>query len=186
MKKAIALLLALVLTIPFMALYANAGVGIQRCITWKLRPFPPNATKQEKDECYIAYYLQEGDPIVPPDVVPTYSKDGVEYLFLGWKLATLQDSKNYNNDPSLGFTPATYVQEELLTVMPADEVSYNAIFYKPFRGDLNYDGLVSISDVTVLLNRLAEQEQSTAGIYDIDESGIVSITDVTALLGMLT
>ena len=52
------------------------------------------------------------------------------------------------------------------------------------KGDLNGDKLISISDVTALLDYLSA-DNAYDFAYDIDDNGSVSISDVTALLDYL-
>jgi hypothetical protein len=55
------------------------------------------------------------------------------------------------------------------------------------RGDVNGDNLVTISDVTALINYLLNGDASNINIdaADCNESGNVSIADVTALINFL-
>lgn len=187
MKKLISLLLVLILCVPFVALFAHADpMPVQCCITWKYFPTQKSDSREIIKSSYIAEMHYSGDEIPWPERIPEYSRDGVDYIFIGWKLAELQDIKNYWDDPSLGFTPATFEQEELLTIMPNTDVNYLALYYKPLRGDLNFDGLINITDVTILLNHLSSQDAADNAAFDIDESGASSISDVTALLDLLS
>ena len=50
-------------------------------------------------------------------------------------------------------------------------------------GDVNLDGLVSIADVTILIDQLLSRTPGTNS--DVNEDGNVSISDVTVLIDML-
>lgn len=55
-------------------------------------------------------------------------------------------------------------------------------FYKP--GDVNYNGVVDINDLTALINMLMKEELMI-GTGDVNKDGVVSILDVTALIEIL-
>ena len=61
----------------------------------------------------------------------------------------------------------------------------NAHGYQP--GDVNHDGVITIKDVTLLINYLLTEDASTvcAICADVNEDGVVSIKDVTVLINML-
>ena len=52
-------------------------------------------------------------------------------------------------------------------------------------GDVNHDGIVNISDVTVLINRLLSGNGGCEICSDVNGDGHVAISDVTALINML-
>ena len=186
MKKTLSLLLAVALIVPFCALFAHAdSMPVQCCITWKLFPTQKTDTRDYIKSSYIAEMHFPGDDIAPPDVIPKYSRDGIDYIFIGWKLASLQEIKSYWNDPTLGYTPATFKQEELIDIMPSDDVNYLAVYYHGIPGDLDLNGTVNVADVTALLDYLSRQVSLSNSWYDIDRSGVASVSDVTTLLGML-
>lgn len=70
-----------------------------------------------------------------------------------------------------------------LTVKDVFGQSVKQSYTVGLKGDLNNDGILSIADVTTLLNGLQNQNSSAA--YDLTGDGIVSIQDVTACLLLL-
>ena len=57
----------------------------------------------------------------------------------------------------------------------------------PLRGDVNGDGSVTIKDVTVLINYLLTEDESTINraTADVNDDGALTITDVTLLINYL-
>ncbi|MBQ8214648.1 MAG: dockerin type I repeat-containing protein [Clostridia bacterium] len=55
----------------------------------------------------------------------------------------------------------------------------------PELGDVDADGKISISDITCLLNYLADTTQTPIGDPDINRDSVVTISDVTELLNIL-
>ena len=55
------------------------------------------------------------------------------------------------------------------------------------QGDINGDNVISIMDVTQLLQKLASTEPlSSLGVLDVNKDGILSIMDVTTLLQIIS
>lgn len=53
------------------------------------------------------------------------------------------------------------------------------------RGDVNHDGMVSISDVTALIDRLLSGVGGCEICGDVNADGLLNISDVTALIDSL-
>jgi hypothetical protein len=76
-------------------------------------------------------------------------------------------------------------------IMPEHEVTINATFGKTtpdfMRGDVNDDGLVSIIDVTALIDYLLSDDASSINLdaADCSQDGFVSIIDATRLIDYL-
>ena len=74
--------------------------------------------------------------------------------------------------------------------MPESDVTISAAMEQPagpefILGDVNGDGIVSIADVTTLIDYLLDNDAMAPVEADIDQSGTVSIKDVTDLIDML-
>ena len=67
------------------------------------------------------------------------------------------------------------------------ETSFTVVVTRAFRGDVNMDGKVNISDVTDLIDYLLSGNADGVNLWaaDVDGSGNISITDVTALINNL-
>lgn len=79
----------------------------------------------------------------------------------------------------------TMVSEGVYTfVMPASKVKVMADFAPIMIGDVDNNGVVNISDVTALINRLLKGDPYHERA-DIDRDGMVRITDVTALISLV-
>ncbi len=67
------------------------------------------------------------------------------------------------------------------------ETSFTVVVTRAFRGDVNMDGKVNISDVTDLIDYLLSGDADGVNLWaaDVDGSGNISITDVTALINNL-
>ena len=79
-----------------------------------------------------------------------------------------------------------HVTREYTVVVGTDDVTQDVEIY--LKGDADGDGIVSISDVTALLDYLADSANVPAcgedGL-DVDGDETVNISDVTALLDIL-
>ena len=53
-------------------------------------------------------------------------------------------------------------------------------------GDINGDGILSVTDVTALLRFLSGDRKSVSGITDVDGNGSTTISDVTRLLELIS
>lgn len=53
-------------------------------------------------------------------------------------------------------------------------------------GDANKDGVVDLTDVAVLLDKITDNESVDLAIGDINGDGVVDMTDVSTLLDTLT
>ena len=53
-------------------------------------------------------------------------------------------------------------------------------------GDLNHDGIVNITDVTILINAVLGDNEVCPLCADFNGDGVINITDVTNMLGYLS
>ena len=53
------------------------------------------------------------------------------------------------------------------------------------KGDINADGIVNVSDVTALVNKILGEAEYTDAVCDIDGNGTVNVSDVTALVNLI-
>ena len=64
------------------------------------------------------------------------------------------------------------------------ETVYNAIPAEN-KGDINGDGVVNVSDVTVLINKILGLSDYSNTACDINGDGVVNVSDVTDLINMI-
>ncbi|MDY5360830.1 MAG: dockerin type I repeat-containing protein, partial [Sodaliphilus sp.] len=64
------------------------------------------------------------------------------------------------------------------------ETVYNAI-PEDKKGDINGDGVVNVSDVTALINKILTLADYPDAVCDINGDGEVNVSDVTALINMI-
>ena len=122
-----------------------------------------------------------------------YSKDGETFYELGRVLpddpydqaagyiltADHTDTRYLRIRAAFGSANDTLDLSEIKVFVPIDALP----------GDVNGDGEVNITDVTTLLDCLADSENVPGGgadAADVDGNGTINITDVTALLDMLS
>lgn len=53
------------------------------------------------------------------------------------------------------------------------------------KGDVNGDGVVNVSDVTALINRILGTATYSDAVCDINADGVVNVSDVTALINLI-
>ena len=73
--------------------------------------------------------------------------------------------------------------------MYSDMVLYTAVQSEgpaPEVGDINGDGVITIEDVTLLLDFIAFPGETDQTLYDVDGNGTVNVDDVTALLDVIS
>ena len=58
-------------------------------------------------------------------------------------------------------------------------------YVKAIPGDVNADGMVNVSDVTALVNRILGDNTYSDAVCDISADGVVNVSDVTALVNMI-
>ena len=52
-------------------------------------------------------------------------------------------------------------------------------------GDVNGDGVVNVSDVTALVNRILGDTTYSDAVCDINADGVINVSDVTALVNII-
>ena len=65
------------------------------------------------------------------------------------------------------------------------ETVYNAVEEKAKFGDINGDGVVNVSDVTVLINVILGNEAGELSVCDLNADGQINVSDVTTLINMI-
>ena len=65
------------------------------------------------------------------------------------------------------------------------ETVYNAVEEKAIPGDINADGVLDVSDVTVLINVILGNEPGEPSVCDLDADSQVNVSDVTTLINMI-
>ena len=58
-------------------------------------------------------------------------------------------------------------------------------YVKAIPGDVNADGMVNVSDVTALVNRILGDTTYSDAVCDISADGVVNVSDVTALVNLI-
>ena len=58
-------------------------------------------------------------------------------------------------------------------------------WYEGLKGDVNGDGVVNVSDVTALINKILGTASYSDSVCDIDGNGTVNVSDVTALINLI-
>ncbi|MDO4972525.1 MAG: calycin-like domain-containing protein [Bacteroidales bacterium] len=53
------------------------------------------------------------------------------------------------------------------------------------KGDVDQNGVVDVTDVTVLINMILNSEAEASSVADVDENGVVDVTDVTTLISLI-
>ena len=53
------------------------------------------------------------------------------------------------------------------------------------KGDINGDGVVNVSDVTALINKILGTSTYSDATCDINADGVVNVSDVTALINII-
>jgi hypothetical protein len=90
--------------------------------------------------------------------------------------------------PAYIMVPTTKVSENIYTfVMPASKVKVMADFAPVLMGDVDNNGVVNITDVTVLIDYLLSSDATGINLTaaDCNRDGNVSISDVTTLIDNL-
>jgi hypothetical protein len=90
--------------------------------------------------------------------------------------------------PAYIMVPTTKVSENIYTfVMPASKVKVMADFAPVLMGDVDNNGDVNITDVTVLIDYLLSGDATGINLVaaDYNKDGSVTIADVTALIDYL-
>ena len=72
-------------------------------------------------------------------------------------------------------------------ISPNPCTSYTKVhFYVPIPGDMNHDGLLNLTDVTLLINALVKgAPASLPPVADVNGDGEMNVTDVTALINLI-
>ena len=52
-------------------------------------------------------------------------------------------------------------------------------------GDVNADGVVNVSDVTALVNKILQSADTFESVCDVNADGVVNVSDVTALVNII-
>ena len=76
-----------------------------------------------------------------------------------------------------GFVAKYKEQLQLIPVEVKDEAA--------IVGDINGDGIVNVSDVTCLVNKILGEAEYSDSICDINGDGVVNVSDVTALVNLI-
>ena len=104
-------------------------------------------------------------------------------------------STNYYNTPSNVFSENIYYQANLYAPREAVDDYSGAYMWRDFTnivgadfvdtGDLDGDGIISINDVTMVIDLIAHGGAEDIPEADINGDGVVTIADVTALIDMI-
>ena len=179
--------MAIVTLLSCLCVFAHAdGIEVKHCVTWKFFPTFPDDSREYIRSSYYAEYVKQGEIPVPPDKTPTYDDSTYFYHFLGWKRLYAEDIEPYRQDPSMGFTPSTFVQEPFEPMANSDVV-YAAVYGMSLKKyAINDDTYIDISDVSMLLSILAGKEYEHVGPgVDANGDGITSIIDATVIIAYL-
>lgn len=89
-----------------------------------------------------------------------------------------------NNCAYYGLNAYSGWEEGFVDFLPMVTFSYNVIEVPPAPGDANNDGIVNVTDVTVLISAMLNEDYSGINTTnaDMNGDGIVNITDVTTLI----
>ncbi len=69
---------------------------------------------------------------------------------------------------------------------PDDTGSPGYFTPNPLKGDLNYDGLISVTDITILVNIILGIEENIGNTEcDINEDGFCSVSDISSLVNLV-
>ena len=66
-----------------------------------------------------------------------------------------------------------------------DIISFGVDIYSQATGDINGDGVVNVSDVTALINKILGSSTYSNAVCDINGDGEINVSDVTALINMI-
>ncbi len=86
--------------------------------------------------------------------------------------------------PSSHFFTANCAPYLKLTSAQAGDTNEIAIDFGGLLGDVNADGIVNVSDVTALVNKILGTADYSDSVCDIDGNGTVNVSDVTALVNL--
>ena len=92
------------------------------------------------------------------------------------------DGKSYYVRARYAYGTAGSTTVSYTDYSPVRQFTYSAA---PLLGDINGDGVVNVSDVTALINRILGTADYSDTVCDINADGTVNVSDVTALINMI-
>ena len=149
----------------------------------------------------IQHVVQNWEAFSPPDVVtfnrPRFSGSTFSHLAPGPDVATVDDSISFEGNNSYRFKfrfvdndPSRWVRlttafapnqpNPIIHFSPIGAISFRMRGFTTCSADLNYDGIVDVSDLLMLLEAWGPAPNHEA---DLDGSGGVDVSDLLQLLG---
>ena len=135
--------------------------------------------KPLKQDSLLVYYSIDNGPYQTAHMTATGNPDEYVGYIKGYHQASEVDYYVYGADES-----GHRYQQPVFGELDPHHFTVHISF---IRGDVNNDGLVNLTDVTVLVNYLMNEDASLINIdaADCSQDGQVSITDVTVLINYL-
>lgn len=92
------------------------------------------------------------------------------------------DGKSYYVRARYAYGTAGSATVSYTDYSPVRQFAYSAA---PLLGDIDGNGLVNVSDVTALINRILGTADYSDSVCDINADGLVNVSDVTALINLI-
>ena len=112
------------------------------------------------------------------------------YVGNGWSTAAVTSSTNmfYNCRRLVGGQGTTYSDSNPWdkTYAHIDGGPSNPGYFTSARlkGDLNYDGIIDVSDVTMMISAALNSTPVDLAVADLNDDGIIDVSDVTAVISL--